>query len=136
MLWLRSVTAIEVISIVFLFHSNQWRTWCIVVPKDEPVHDLLRIDETITDGSAGVFHIPVVLVRVRNHDDGRVLMESRPSMDGRVDQGIKITRYIFLVPISFQRMSYMDEYGTTHFSLTPSGVNVVFLLDCPLVLST
>ena len=79
MLWLRSVTAIEVISIVFLFHSNQSRTWCTVVPKDEPVHDLLREDKTITDGSAGV-HIPVVLVRVSNHDDGRILMESRPSI--------------------------------------------------------
>ena len=31
------------------------------------------------DGSAGV-HIPVVLVRVSNHDDGRILMESRPSI--------------------------------------------------------
>ena len=94
MLWLRSVTAIEVISIVFLFHSNQWRTWCTVVPKDEPVHDLLRVDKTITDGSAGVFYIPVMLVRVSNHDVGRVLMESCSSLDGWVDQGIKNQIYI------------------------------------------
>ena len=51
-----SVTTIEVTSIVFLFHSNQRRTWCIVVLKDELVHSLLRIDETITDGSACVFY--------------------------------------------------------------------------------
>ena len=51
-----SVTAIEVTSIVFLFHSNQRRTWCIVVLKDEFVHSLLRIDETIMDGSTCVFY--------------------------------------------------------------------------------
>ena len=39
------------------------------------------------DGSAGVFHIPVELVRANNYGDGRVFMEPRPSMDGRVDQG-------------------------------------------------
>ena len=39
------------------------------------------------DGSAGVFHILVELVRVNNHGDGRVFMEPRLSMDGRVDQG-------------------------------------------------
>ena len=74
---MRNVTAIEVISITFLFYSNQWRTWCTVVPKDEPVHDLLRVDETITDDSVGAIHILVMLVRVSHHDNGRIFMESR-----------------------------------------------------------
>ena len=53
-----SVTAMEVTSIVFLFHNNQWRTWCIVVQLNEPVHSLLRIDEAITAALHVVFHIP------------------------------------------------------------------------------
>ena len=40
-------------------------------------HDLLKVDETITDGSVGAIHIPVILVQVSHHDDGRLFMESR-----------------------------------------------------------
>ena len=58
-----------------------------VVPKDKHVYDLLRTDETVTNGSAGVFHIPVELIRASNYDDERVFMEPRLSMDGRVNQG-------------------------------------------------
>ena len=48
--------------------------------KDEPVHDLLRVVETITNGSVGVLHIPVMLVQVSHHDNGRILMESHLSI--------------------------------------------------------
>ena len=109
---MRSVTAIEVISIAFLFYSNKWRTWCTVVPKDEPVHDLLRVDETIMDGSAGAIHILVMLVRVSHHDDGRIFMESRLLIikDGRHSyrdvqsrdehEEDEVMGHIYLVPCS------------------------------------
>ena len=53
--------------------------------KDEPLHDLSRVNETITDDFVGVFYIPVMLVRVSHNDIRRVLMEPRPSLDERMD---------------------------------------------------
>ena len=60
-----------------------------------------------------------MLVRVSNHEDGRVLMESRLSLDGRVDQGIKNQIYIAHPYWCSTDEPYGRIWDDT-FSLTPS----------------
>ena len=120
MLWLRSVTIIEVISIVFLFYSNQWRIWCTVVSKGEPVHDLLRVDETITDSSVGV-HISVMLIRVSHHDDGRIFMKSCLSI---IEDGRHSYRGTFKVGTSIRRMRLLGIFSSSHVPCLSHGLPI------------
>ena len=124
---------------MFLFYSNQWRIWWTVVLKDEPVHDLWKVDETIMDGSV-VIHLPDFLVRVSHHDDGRTFMEFRLSITkgGRdscrwgssQDEHEKdeIIRHIFLVLCS------MPILWTSHLSSWTTYLDDI-RLDFPYAIS-
>ena len=114
-----SVTAIEVTSIVFLFYSNQWRTWCTVVLKNEPVHSLLRIDKTITNGSTCVFHIPC---RVHPSKQLWWWTSFHGTSTNEFIKDVKDNQWIYLPrpDWSFNRRPIWTNIGLGAFFLTPS----------------